>query len=484
MKLLEHFDTFMAEAVNLNTTRVTQLEDNIEALKGAMRGSDWKPKIRSFVPQGSWAHKTIIKPVEGRAFDADLLVHVNPVEGWGAKDYLSTLRDVFAKHSTYKDKVRRYSHCITIEYAGERKVDLVPCVVDRGGRTGFEVCNYNSNEFEQSEPERYTDWLVARNAWTTGNGLRKVTRLLKYLRDIKGTFSCSSVLMTTLLGDRIAWLDAYNTTDFADLPTALKTIVGRLDTWLQARPSLPVVNNPVLTTEVFSTFWDQARYANFRDLINKYRTWIDEAYDEKDRDESIGKWRRVFGDDFAKGVVLEKAAHVSDAAMILAERTALTAPGFVGDLVTLFTRFGRRALPAEFDRLPHKQRPRWRELSTPLFSIGVVATRHAGENGPQVADVPPGSGPLSKGQWLRFRVRAGGGILDNNEFEIHWRVTNTDREATVAGCLRGGFERADRQSSRWEHLGYRGVHSVEAFVVRKRDQVLAARSEPFYVVVG
>jgi hypothetical protein len=190
MKLIDHFSTFLMDVVNLNATRVTQLEDSIEALKGAIRASDWAPKIKFFAPQGSWAHKTIIKPVDKKAFDADLLVFIEPVDRWSAKDYLSTLRAIFASHPTYKDKVRRYSHCVTIEYVGERKIDIAPCVVDRGGTTRLEVCNFNIDAFERSEPEKYTDWLVERNKWTGGNGLRKVTRLLKYQRDIKGTFSC------------------------------------------------------------------------------------------------------------------------------------------------------------------------------------------------------------------------------------------------------------------------------------------------------
>jgi len=36
---------------------------------------------------------------------------------------------------------------------------------------------------------------------------------------------------------------------------------------------------------------------------------------------------------------------------------------------------------------------------------------------------------------------------------------------------------------RWEQLSYRGVHMVEAFLIRKRDDVQIGKSEPFYVVV-
>ncbi len=60
MKLVDHFDTFLTDVVNLNASRITLLEDSIDALKGVIRASDWLPIIKSFTPQGSWAHKTII----------------------------------------------------------------------------------------------------------------------------------------------------------------------------------------------------------------------------------------------------------------------------------------------------------------------------------------------------------------------------------------------------------------------------------------
>jgi hypothetical protein len=482
VKLIEHFDDFLKDVVNLNDTRVNLLEDSIEALKKVVLASDWKPTVQRFSPQGSWAHKTIIKPFDAGAFDADLLLFVSEVNGWSASKYISSLRAVFANHKTYEDKVRRFSHCVTIEYAGERKIDLAPCVVNRGGTTRFEVCNYDADEFESSEPEKYTAWLIERNDWTTGNALRKVTRLLKYLRDIKGTFTCSSVLFTTLLGYRIDATDRQKAGEFSDVPTALKTVVNRLDDWLQARPSKPTVYNPVLTSETFSDGWDDDRYANFRERISKYRGWIDDAYSEPDRDESIGKWRRVFGDDFARSVVFEKAARVSDSATVLAERKAPSGSVSV-DLVTRFVHFGAAALPPGFDRLPHKERPPWRTLPRPSFDVGVAATRHLTRGSPSLGELPSGTGPLPKHQWLRFRALANGGVLNPSEFETRWRVTNTDREATQARCLRGGFVLSDDGATRWESLAYRGVHTVETFVVRKRDQTLVAQSRPFYVVI-
>lgn len=318
-------------------------------------------------------------------------------------------------------------------------------------------------------------------AFTNPRGrLRKTTRLVKYLRDIKTTFTCPSVLLTTLLGERITVADAFNTADFADVPTTLRTIITRLDDWLQANPTQPTVRNPVLVTEVFSDAWDDTRYANFRDRIHTYRTWIDEAYEEADRDESILKWRRVFGDEFAAGVVVEKGERAADEASLITE---VAAAGL--DLVTRFARLGRLALPRGFDRrLAHKQRPIWRALETPAFRVRVEASVHTGRNGVWLETLGHDhAAPQPKGRHLNFKARTQTGLPLAGDYAVHWRVTNTDAEARRAGCLRGGFERSNEGSTRWEELSYRGVHTVEAFVVRQRDSVLVAQSEPFYVVV-
>jgi len=483
MKLIDHFDTFLSDVVDMNTGRLALLEDSVESLQTFIRGSNWGPRIRRFVPQGSWVHKTIIRPVKDKEFDADLLVLIDPMENWEAKKYVDELHRAFSEHGTYKDKAKKYSHCVTIEYAGERRIDIAPCVINRDSVIRKEVSNRSANAFELSEPENYTDWLVERNSWTGGNTLRKVTRLLKYLRDIKGTFACPSVLLTTMLGLRINLLDAENTTDFLDLPTALKTLTERLDVWLQANSAKPTVTNPILTSEVLSDSWPEESYLNFRNKINRYRTWIDDAYIEADRDESIGKWRRVFGDRFAESAAIEKAARISDAALVRARTDSMsTAAG--DDLVTLFARLGTTALPSHFDRLPHKQRPWWREQRPSDFSVEVVATLHATRNGPRIGPVTQQNTPLRKKQWLEFRAVAQDGRTLVHDYDTFWRVTNTDREAGAASDLRGGIIKASAVYSHWESLSYRGVHAVEAFVVRKHDETLVAQSPPFYVTIA
>lgn len=476
MKLVDHFKTFLNEEVNLNKTRVELLSDSVEAVKSAIKSSDWGAKILDFAAHGSWAHGTIIKPLSGYEFDTDLLVFVEPVDEWEPKDYVNKLGAFFDGHNTYKDKVRRYSHCVTIEYSGERRIDIAPCLKGRLRQDSYEVCNRTANEFELTSPLAYTNWVTGRNAIAGTNDLKKVTRLLKYLRDIKSNFTCPSFLFTTLLGSHIYDSDK-GTAAFADTPTCLKTVVGRLDDWLQQRPSVPEIRNPVLWSEIQSRAWDQAKYSNFRDKINLYRGWVDDAYNETDRDESIGKWQRVFGDAFAAGEAKE-AAHISES---VAKSAALVLAGHFRDLVDLVKVKGREALPARITRLPYVQRPKWRKAAQ-QYTVKVSAELLMSRQGAFIRPVTSLE-PVQKGCAIRFTVRSIAGAPFSSEFKVEWRVTNTDKAAYDANALRGDFYRSNSDMSRTEELAYRGVHFVEAFLVRKRDHRLCGISEPFYVVI-
>lgn len=479
MKLITHFDKFLEDTVNLNQTRITLLEVSIEAIKTFIRNSNWKPEIIEFKPQGSWAHKTIIKPLTDYPFDADLIVYIKPVEGWEAKDYVNNLYSKFQENGVYKGKSRRYSHCVTIEYAGERKIDIAPCVKDRLYSGTYEVCNRNSNEFEKSKPGEYTDWFIGKNSISGKNNLRKVTRLLKYMRDIKKNFTCPSFLLTTLLGDRICYRDSI-VNPFTDVPTSLKILIGRLDDWLQANPTKPTVRNPVLYEEIQSDAWDEIKYSNFRSKINLYREWIDDAHDESDEEESIGKWRRVFGDDFAAEETVAKAACVSESAALELVGSSLVLAG--SDLVALVKKLGSVALPKGFNRLPHMHRPKWRPGSGTGHKIKVSAYLYTSRYGQLVRQITSLE-PLKSSYWIKFSASSGSGLPFPNEHYVMWRVTNTDKAAQKAQALRGEFYESDSNNSRWESLQYRGVHIVEAFLIRKATEVMLGKSDPFYVVI-
>ncbi|MDB5932268.1 MAG: nucleotidyltransferase [Polaromonas sp.] len=480
MKLLNHFKTFLEDHVNLNDTRLKLLTDSVEAVKKAVKYLDWEPKVVDFAVQGSWAHETIIKPQTGKAFDADLLVFVEAVEDWAPKDYVNTLATELGKLSAYDGKVRRFSHCATIEYAGVRKIDIAPCIVNRLYAGSYEVCNRGTDTFEQSEPKAYTDWVKDKNGIAGGNDLKKATRLLKYMRDIKGNFTCPSFLLTTLLGYRVEATDRYSN-HFADLPTTFKTLVGRLDNWLQARPDVPSVMHPVLYGEDQADGWDQAKYSNFREKVNLYRGWVDDAYDEEDKEESIGKWRRVFGDGFAEGDTKRAAERISEA-VATSDGMSLVAGNFYADLVAKVKALGQAAVPPSIRRLPHVERPKWRRASEQL-TVCVGSELMTSKYGQRIRSIRSAE-PLPARYSIKFSaLNVHGTPFQTDDYNIKWRITNTDKVAAAADSLRGDFYDSEEGATRTEDLAYRGVHFVEAFVVRKRDQRLVGQSEPFYVVV-
>lgn len=479
MKLTDDFAKFLLEEVNLSSSKITKLETHVESIKNFLDGADWGPTIKRYSAQGSWAHKTIIKSPGNRGFDADLLVFIDPVGDWTPKDYIFGLRRVFRGSGIYKDKMSPSNRCVTVGYSGDFDIDVVPCVINRaGGTSRYEVCNSVDDEFEVTDSEAYTAWLDRRNGWIGSDKLREVTRLLKYLRDIKLTFSCKSILLTTLLGQQIRTAEPFfQRTLFPDVPTALRTLIGRLDDYLQDHPELHDVCNPVLPDESFIRHWDQDKYKNFRDVIHRYREWIDDAYDESDETKSRSKWQRVFGDEFGRG---PKKARTK-----VEEASLLPVPvnnAGVRDAVQAVRICGPQVLAHVPQSVPWMKPTLWRVVSNNLVSIRAVA--HFGRTGDRPIR-PIGSGDLlEKGLELRFEaVTAMGMPYAAKDQEVQWQVVNSDRDAWNEDSLRGGFYCSDPRGVRWEHTRYRGIHWVQAFVIRRRDRACIGRSDRFFVVI-
>lgn len=480
MKLTSHFDDLLRNTVNLNQTRIDNLDISSEALKNFLRQREWKAEILGFSEQGSWAHDTIIKPVDQGEFDADLLMLVNPVEGWSAADYIKELKSLFAQSETYKGLVKAWDYCVTITYAKDHKVDIAPLVVDRVWTGDLEVCNKKTNKFVPSEPLQYTDWLISRNALSGANSFRKVTRLFKYLRDIKGTFTCSSVLLTTLLAMQIDESDKDGDA-FSDVPTSLSTLAGRLDDFLQQNENRPAVENPFMPGEDFAQAWTEVQYKNFRGMIHKYRGWIDNALAEQDRSASILGWRQIFGDEFASGMSVTKSALIVETASP-ARALLMGTAAHLDALVDVVRKFGTSILPADFNRPPHMKQPRWPRSTQASFPVVVSASHHSSRDSYYGEPLQSGDAlPPQGGLWFDVTLPTGQALPDGHYVE--WRVTNTGARAMALGQGRGGFEVPQRGARRWETLTYRGVHIAEAFVVDRTTGTLVAQSRPFHVVI-
>lgn len=295
MKHTPEFEAFLKDEVNLNQSRIDRLNGHVKAVSEFLsRNLDAYIKVER---QGSYALRTMIKPVrEHQEYDADILLFMKRQQGWQARDYINALHRCLLDNGNYADKTHRKTRCVMVDYAGDFHLDIVPCIAGNAGN--LYICNHQTNQFEPTDGTGYRDWFNERNRLTHGN-LKRVARLFKYLRDHKGNYTAPSILMTTLVGNTVS--GNRDGEHFKSLPDALHTVSNRINDFLQAHPRMPQIANPVLPSEDFTRKWDQQKYENFRKQFQAATDRINEAMSANEPGESIAKWRKVFGDDFAKG---------------------------------------------------------------------------------------------------------------------------------------------------------------------------------------
>ncbi len=433
MKLIKHFDAFLVNKVNLSDGRIKQLDDRTAAITSFLESGDddFATNFIDVLPQGSYAHRTIINPVRANdEFDADLLLYIEEVDGWEAEDYVQELYTVFRNSSTYRGMVSRHNRCVRIDYANEFHIDVVP-YMERHSQ--HYITNRDDNLFELTNPEGYNAWLDERNRLANGR-LVKVIRLIKYLRDFKDTFDCKSVILSILLGNSVDEASAWgDDTLYTDVPTSLRKIVDDLDDYLQANETMPSIDDPSEPTENFNHRWDQDRYSNFRNKMHQYRGWIDEAFLEEDIEESKVKWRRLFGDKFGTyDTSVKKAleAHLGRQGVTNTEETLL----------------GKWNVPTRIN---------------PAYKAR-VSGRLAKRNGFREYELSKYGNTAPLQSTIKFQVSHN----VPGPVQVYWKVRNTGEEAMAANKIRGQVELDSGTLRRSEPTGYRGRHYVEAYIVK------------------
>lgn len=427
MKLHDYFAAFLENTVNLSEKRLDTLGDRIEAVeKVFLADAQLGWALAELIPQGSFAHRTIINPIRGHEYDADVLLPFEERAGWEPKDYVNELYRLLGRNGTYAGKVVRRSRCVVIDYADPFHVDVVPYIA-RAGATY--ITNRNTNQWELTNPEGFNAWLDAQNRAANGH-LVAVIRLVKHLRDHKQTFSAKSVILTALLGGAVTEARAWGDTTYCtDLPTALVDIVNALDDYVQMHTIMPTIADPSCPGETFNHRWDQDEYANFRNCLHRYAGIITDAFNAPDKDTSVTLWQSVFGEDFKKATPLQ----VLEASSV--------------------------ATPSVRDPEQHIET----DLQIPIVPrykanlVGRVAKR----DGFRHYSLPTRSNLVGKGRELIFSV-------DTSQvpgvFDVYWKVRNSGPEAIAADQLRGQIFKGAASHREWTR--YKGSHFVEVYIVQ------------------
>jgi hypothetical protein len=439
MKLLDYFDAFLTNTVNLNQSRLDELNAHVDAIVVAIGLDDViGPIFVEHIPQGSWAHQTIIKPLPDHEFDADFLLRLEEQADWGEnpRRYITEVNAAFGR-TRYKDMLELHTRCVRVIFAHNCHVDVVPYVVRADGSQV--IVNRRDNAFEETNPQGFTDWMKEKDDLAKRN-LRRVIRLIKYLRDYKVTFQIPSVILTAFLGERVQSWQADKR--YGDVPSALLNLVSDLDQWLQLYETMPIIEDPSCPGTTFNHRWTEARYGTFRDRIHRYADQIRAAYDERDRDASLALWQEIFGPDFKTAPAAE-----SESAKAIAIATEDRAPEeeFIEER-------GYSWAVTRKARIDARLEPKAGFRHGPLRTTPVVG----------------------KDRWIRFEVKTDA----PPPYEVLWKVRNHGDEAARASQLRGEI-RPGRlgPTTHRESTRYRGRHYVEAYVIKERRVVASDRHD-------
>lgn len=440
------FKAFLTDKVNLNQTRLNQLSQRVTAIENFLIGDEvFGEYVTEVIPQGSFAHGTIIKPVGNKEFDADVLVPIEEVYGWAAQDYVQKLYEAFGRSATYKTMRSRGKRCVTIDYAGDFHVDVVPFVA-RSGSTY--VTNRITDDFEPAAPDDFTEWLEEKNRITKGN-LVKVVRLLKYLRDHKTRYTIPSVTLTAALAHHVS--ENAKTLDpdaYKNVANTLRTLSEELAVQVAAHThSAPYIQDPG-TGQNLADRWKDENYRTFRTVFTSYAAKIGDACDETDYSKAVEIWRDLLGDDF--GTVAESAS------LVAASSTKSISP------------VSERFLDRDFN-IPEHLNPGYH-----FKTVGYVVPRKGFRDGP----LPKRGGRVGKHRSLRFKVE-GSNIPE--PYDVYWKIRNYGEEAERANALRGDIHKDAGSRTRTETTSYIGHHYVEAMIVK--NGVCVARSRQDVIVI-
>jgi hypothetical protein len=436
MKLTGYFESFLEEEVNLNKTRIALLDQRVSSITSFLKlNNTFKENYLDIIPQGSYAHKTIIRPVrESNEFDADLLLELTEFKEWEPEKYVEEVYKAFRGNTVYRDMVSRKTRCVVVNYAGDFHIDVVPYLERHGEKF---VTNRHENNFELTDPESYNAWLDEKNRIANTN-LVKVIRLIKYLRNFKTTFSIKSILLNILLGQQVndaALLE--DPTYYQDLPTTLRSVMNKLKAYVEQYAFLPTIEDPSGTGENFSNRWNQEGYSNFRKWMIYYAEKIEEAYVDEELSSSLKKWQSIFGDAF-------KAPQLKPAnSLPLAYNNTEQKLSDVGITLALN--------PSYRIRLKARAMPRdgFRE-----FTLSKQGNR------------------IGIGRTIRFTISF---CNVPEPYQIYWKVLNRGEEAKIRDRIRGQIVRGNDILT--EPTGFKGSHYVDCFIVK--DGICVAKDKQF-----
>lgn len=430
---IREFNLFLRDHVNLNTTRTKTLHTKVSSVNTFIGAhADLEEAVTAdLIPQGSFAHKTIIRPYSRNDFDADVLVPMDEQDDWAPKHYTLALLKALQSSAHYGGMAVLGKRCVKLDYAGDFHIDLVPFVTRADGSTF--ITHRTRDEFIRQDPVAYTEWFEDCNRTTSGH-LVRVVRLMKYLRD-RSSIQVPSVVLSALLAGRVHSFAGAD--DYGSVASTLTSLVISLNGYIEMMPSPPWVDD-----RIGQNLADRLTQSGFENLQSQVKRWsrlMQEALDA-DAAESVEKWRKLFGDSFGSTVEEARAGNPLPAAVT--------------------AHYEKQRAPGEQDLLEHYGIPIQLDPHHRVRVVGRMAPNGKGFGRFRPLGASGNHVPLSRS--LRFNIER---CTVEEPYDVYWKVRNAGEEAARRRSFRGEIRKASHQIT--ETSNFHGEHWVQAWIVKK-----------------
>jgi hypothetical protein len=425
---IREFNAFLRDYVNLNQTRIDSLQSRVSSLEDYLfdESSIADSVVDELIPQGSFAHRTIIRPFAGNDFDADVLLPMEEQDGWAAEKYTIELKKALDASNRYVDKIRLGKRCVTIEYANDFHIDVVPFVARADGLTY--ITHRTKNEFHRCDPVAFTSWIEDLTRTTNGH-LVRVIRLVKYLRD-RSSIDIPSVVLTALLAERVNIFSGND--DYNNVATTLVTLVEALNEYIG-----PMTERPWVDDRIGQNLADRLTASGFTNLKSQVKTWAQKMRAALDAEavDSVEAWRKVFGVNFGATQV-EKALHSSGVETY--EHRIAPGEQLLDQDLGIPIRLDAQHRVRVVGRVSANARGRGRYR--PLSASGNLVRTHRD---------------------LTFTIEQ---CTVPEPYDIYWKVRNAGPEAASRKMFRGAINKGTAEIR--ESSNFAGSHWVEAWIVK------------------
>lgn len=448
MNINKYLLDFLKDNVNIDDTRLLTAKSNIAGVTSVIENSELFWPILVGKPSAQWSirHKTIIKPINTEdTFDTDLLIEINKPASWSYSDCLTNLWCIFLSHWVYKNKVDlSKTRCITLNYAWQNSIDIVPTFkVD----WDYYIVNGSNNQKELSDGEWFSKWFDQQDG-LTNNNLKKIIRLVKYIRNYHNLFDIRSIHLNVLFGNAVK-----SKGDFTNFQTSLVSIISSLNGYLKNKNHIEELNliNPANKKENLGK-WNRNLKDSELFKLKKFVSNLDILFSSGFDDENIIIWlREYFWDSFWESFYEDKCVSIQS--------------------------YQWRDIFKELQLT-------WKDIRIPIF---ITNPTYEKKEQYFTNTTELHSGELID-KWVTLIFQCNVNSNEDN-CNIYWQVLNTWNEARDKWQLRWDFSKWKSKQGKEnfnsmkniETTLFSGIHWVKCYVVK--DELLIGESNKFFVNV-